>query len=213
MEDDISYFNTLPRRCLLLDRSLCMVQMNDSQFSLTTGAICSHHYNMCFVHFRLFSWLLACLLYCCCTWVKPAAAFVNLMQPRATIAATGSSRSGGSNKACGACEGGARRVDRGVWSNAEARRRKQSGGCSRRGDSLGGVRSLNSALGMPPMAASDIVEFFGRELQEQSVRHHWQSGFIGGSVGCVGTLTAIQVRGSVHVVVCLSELLCDVLLL
>lgn len=56
------------------------------------------------------------------------------------------------------------------------------------------VRSLTAALDMSPIDTADIAEFVGRALQEQSTKHHWQSGFIGGSVGVIGTLTAIKVQ-------------------
>lgn len=57
-----------------------------------------------------------------------------------------------------------------------------------------GLCGLRAALDIPPMTTADIVEFIGSQLQEQGAKHHWQSGFIGGSVGVVGTLTAIQVQ-------------------
>eukprot|EP00904_Undaria_pinnatifida_P004877 jgi/Undpi1/1519/HiC_scaffold_11.g04909.m1 len=73
------------------------------------------------------------------------------------------------------------------------RRSREAGGGG--GSGCGqGVRSLRAGLGFPPLPGSELVDFMAQELVEQSVRHHWQSGFIGGSVGVMGTLTAIQIK-------------------
>lgn len=40
----------------------------------------------------------------------------------------------------------------------------------------------------------EVVGYLWNTLLEQSVRHHYPSAFIGGTVGVLGTLTAIQVR-------------------
>lgn len=52
-----------------------------------------------------------------------------------------------------------------------------------------GAQGLKAAMDFPPFETSDLVETIGKV----AVRHHWQSGFIGGSVGVMGTLTAIKV--------------------
>lgn len=52
-----------------------------------------------------------------------------------------------------------------------------------------GVQGLKAGMDFPPLGASDLVD----TISNVAVRHHWQSGFIGGSVGVMGTLTAIQV--------------------
>ena len=55
---------------------------------------------------------------------------------------------------------------------------------------MDGVQGLRAAMDFPPLGGSELVD----TISKVAVRHHWQSGFIGGSVGVMGTLTAIQVR-------------------
>lgn len=135
--------------------------------------------------------------------VKPGAAFVTLSQPRTRLSAAGncnaraidhypgssSSRGGGTTAGAG-------------WSIAPRQRRRRSGsGAGRRGaSSPAGVGGLKAAMDFPPIPPSDFAEMVGRV----AVRHHWQSGFIGGSVGVMGTLTAIQV-GGLHAVLPFSR--------
>lgn len=69
--------------------------------------------------------------------------------------------------------------------------RQRGDNCSARPSA---VRSLRASLDMSPIDTADVVEFVARALQEQGTKHHWQSGFIGGSVGVIGTLTAIKVQ-------------------
>lgn len=124
----------------------------------------------------------ALLLLCFTCSTKPTAAFVVQTHPRSQLAAAGSS-----SRRFPACNTGSdsKQGARDNWSAKPAARRRRC-----RGD---GVQSLKAGLGFPPLG-TELVDFLARELQEQSVKHHWQSGFIGGSVGVVGTLTAIQVR-------------------
>lgn len=63
----------------------------------------------------------------------------------------------------------------------------------------GGVGSLRAGMDTPVF---EVVEYLGKALIEQSVRHHYPSAFIGGTVGVLGTLTAIQVRACVRVFRC-----------
>lgn len=57
-----------------------------------------------------------------------------------------------------------------------------------------GVGSLRAGLDFHAFSGPELVESFGKGIAAQSVKHHWQSGFTGGSVGVIGTLVAIQVR-------------------
>lgn len=71
------------------------------------------------------------------------------------------------------------------------RRRRGSGAGQHNGVVVvGGVGSLRAGMDMP---ALDAVGYLGSALLEQSQRHHYPSAFIGGTVGVLGTLTAIQV--------------------
>ena len=54
--------------------------------------------------------------------------------------------------------------------------------------------SLRAGLDFHAFSGPELVESFGKGIAAQSVKHHWQSGFTGGSVGVIGTLVAIQVR-------------------
>lgn len=120
-------------------------------------------------------------------------AFVAPRPPRVNVGAPG-----GDARAAGpfANEINSRGAGGGSWRTADhlprRRRSREAGGGG--GSGCGqGVRSLRAGLGFPPLPGSELVDFMAQELVEQSVRHHWQSGFIGGSVGVMGTLTAIQV--------------------
>lgn len=74
--------------------------------------------------------------------------------------------------------------------NGSRRSRRTNGGAS-----SGGVGSLRAGVEMPGL---EIIAGFldgpAASLLEQSARHHYPSAFIGGTVGVLGTLTAIQVR-------------------
>lgn len=72
----------------------------------------------------------------------------------------------------------------GCWRTKDLKRK----GCNE------GVRSLRAGLDFPVFSGPELVESLGRGIAAQSVKHHWQSGFTGGSVGVIGTLVAIQVR-------------------
>lgn len=76
-----------------------------------------------------------------------------------------------------------------------SRRRRRGRGGKQRNQSAGGggVGSLRAGMDMPSL---ELVAGFldgPASLLEQSSRHHYPSAFIGGTVGVVGTLTAIQV--------------------
>lgn len=120
----------------------------------------------------------------------PAEAFVASSPPLSRITATGS-RCGQDGlpatgaRAAGPTKATARRLDRvRGWRTQES---KQKGWNE-------GVRSLRAGLDFPSFSGPELVESLGRGIAEQSVKHHWQSGFTGGSVGVIGTLVAIQVR-------------------
>lgn len=83
------------------------------------------------------------------------------------------------------------------------RRRRGSSGVQHNGVGGGGVGSLRAGMEMPGL---EVVEYLGKTLIEQSVRHHYPSAFIGGTVGVLGTLTAIKVRACVHA--CMFARLC-----
>lgn len=153
--------------------------------------------------------ILLSILALCCTWsIKPTAveAFVPPVHPRAQLARASSSSTRGlregalsSNRAAANGAGG--------WRTEPTTRRRRS----RVGGDDGGVRSLRAGLDLPPLPVGEVVDFVAREIAEQSVRHHWQSGFIGGSVGVVGTLTAIKVgalRACLRSCVCVCGCLC-----
>lgn len=128
-------------------------------------------------------------------WVEHSGAFVNVMLHHRRHAVPGSKLEGTKFTTGGA-------ICRQSWEGKAGNifgRKTPSGGLTgrQRGDRCSArrsaVRSLRATLGMSPIDTADIVDFVGRALQEQSMKHHWQSGFIGGSVGVIGTLTAIKV--------------------
>lgn len=135
----------------------------------------------------------------CCLWCKNAEAFVQLSLQRSALAATGCRATPAADAASATATSAALTV--GIdysrssnWRTATSiRRKRRIRTAGRRAGSSGGVRSLKAAgLGFPPLPGSEMIDYVGRELAEQSVKHHWSSGFIGGSVGVMGTLTAIQ---------------------
>lgn len=129
---------------------------------------------------------------------KPLAveAFVAPRQPHVNVGApAGDARAAGGAIAN---EVNSRGAGGGGWRTADhlprRRRSREASGGGGGGSGCGrGVRSLKAGLGFPPLPGSELVDFMAKELVEQSVRHHWQSGFVGGSVGVMGTLAAIQV--------------------
>lgn len=163
-----------------------------------------HH--VCFSKIFL-PWILALVLIYGA--VKPGAAFVALSQPRTRLSAAGSdnaraidrcSGTSGSSSSRGTGAAGGKATAGAGWSIAPRQRRKhRGGGMGRRGASWpSGIGGLKAAMDFPPIPPSDLADMVGRV----AVRHHWQSGFIGGSVGVMGTLMAIQV-GELNAVFCL----------
>ena len=140
------------------------------------------------------------LLVFCCEWSNnpPAAeAFVTPRQPPVNVGAPGR---GGARAAGATANEINSRGAGGRWRTTDhlprRRRSRETGGGGGGSERYGcgqGVRSLRAGLGFPPLPGSELVDFMATQLVEQSVKHHWQSGFIGGSVGVMGTLTAIQV--------------------
>lgn len=58
----------------------------------------------------------------------------------------------------------------------------------------GGVGSLRAGMDMPSLElVAGFLDGPAANILEQSARHHYPSAFIGGTVGVLGTLTAIQV--------------------
>ena len=84
------------------------------------------------------------------------------------------------------------RAKAGAYGLNEVRRWRTLNGVRQR--RMGGLRNLRAGLDFQPLPISELIEGVGREIAEQSVKRHWQSGFIGGSVGVMGTLVAIQVQ-------------------
>lgn len=74
-------------------------------------------------------------------------------------------------------------------------RRRRGRGSSQQGQHVnGGGASLRVGMNMPSVEL--VAGFLDGPLAtilEQSARHHYPSAFIGGTVGVLGTLTAIQV--------------------
>lgn len=112
-------------------------------------------------------------------------AFVSISsrQPRARLASAGSHRLSREARASplSSCniEGGGGRT-----AVQPTRRRNRGGGSTGKSrTATGGVRELRAGLDMPALGG----------LLEQSTRHHIPSAFTGGTVGVLGTLTAIQV--------------------
>lgn len=152
------------------------------------------------------------LLVLCREWSNnpPAAeAFVAPRQPPVNVGAPGS----GGARAAGATAneinsrgaGGGWRTTDHLPRRRRSREEGGGGGGNERNGCGRGVRSLRAGLGFPPLPGSELVDFMATQLVEQSVKHHWQSGFIGGSVGVMGTLTAIQVC-----LVCLCVRACSI---
>lgn len=140
------------------------------------------------------------LLVLCGEWSNNYLAAEAFVTPRLLPANVGAPGSRGAPAAGATANEISSRGTGGGWRTVDhlpRRRRIREGGRgegrSERNACGRGVRSLRAGLGFPPLPGSELVDFVARELVEQSVRHHWQSGFIGGSVGVMGTLTAIQV--------------------
>ncbi|CAM9361474.1 unnamed protein product [Discosporangium mesarthrocarpum] len=56
-----------------------------------------------------------------------------------------------------------------------------------------GVRYLKAGLDFMPFPEENLFEL-AKQVQDLGVRNHMQSGFIGGSVGVIGTIVAIQMK-------------------
>lgn len=79
-------------------------------------------------------------------------------------------------------------------SSPTSRRRKGRRSKPASGRGRGGVRSLSVGMEMPGLELiAGFLDGPAAAILEQSSRHHYPSAFIGGTVGVLGTLTAIKV--------------------
>ncbi|CAM9909222.1 unnamed protein product [Scytosiphon promiscuus] len=129
----------------------------------------------------------------CCTILTLLVAFCECSQAFVVVSPgqararlrTGESRRHARAAAALSCD-----ATRGGWRTAgegTSRRRRSRGGREGNEAATGGVRGLSAGLNMPGL---DLLEYLG----EESVRHHYPSAFIGGTVGVLGTLSAIQLK-------------------
>lgn len=180
----------------------CDQHMKNLRVKMMSSDSTAKRHHTCSSKIAAVPWSLSILILYC--WIKPSSAFVALTQPRIHLRSAVNSNSNSNTRTVNdygrdssissgaAVVGGWPTTAMKVVQRQQSRRRR---GSSRYyGSSSGGAGSLKASMGFPPLMPGDIAEFVGRELQQQSIRHHWQSGFIGGSVGVMGTLTAIQVR-------------------
>ncbi|CAN0555693.1 unnamed protein product, partial [Ectocarpus sp. 8 AP-2014] len=126
-----------------------------------------------------------CILTLLALFCQSPQAFVPISsrQPRARLASAGSHRLSREARAsplssCNIEGGGGRTAV-----PPTRRRNRGRGGMGKSRTATGGVRELRAGFDLPGLGA----------LLEQSTRHHIPSAFTGGTVGVLGTLSAIQV--------------------
>ncbi|CAM9195043.1 unnamed protein product [Ectocarpus sp. 12 AP-2014] len=128
-----------------------------------------------------------CVLTLLALFCQTPQAFVPMScrQPRSRLASAGSHRLSREARAsllssCNIEGGGGGRT-----AIQPTRRRKRGRGCTGKSrTATGGVRELRAGFDLPGLGA----------LLEQSTRHHIPSAFTGGTVGVLGTLSAIQLK-------------------